>query len=348
MTERSDSEPDTGVSRRKFVAGGAAGWASVALAGCNALSPGDGTDTEEPTDTETEPDTETDTETPEPQPENYVVTDDILVGSDGSNPAGAGGFADSCSWTRTFTHGMQPIFKVGVYEPESGDQLGSDDITVAINVDDGPTEELAWSQDDDEEADPEWSGPVWDSGIPDDWEDEEITYTVEVSDSDANFTDVGLASGTIEVVEYTDPANNYVVTVENFRTSAHGVDDAGDFVQSCAPANTFAAGAEVGFDVGIWRGTDGALVGGTDEIVDEVLVAFEDLDTDLELAWATNDDDEPIPTDEWEVGEHAWVAVWEVPEDISEDVTYEVQISGVEGDEEFDQVGIYRNTVRII
>ncbi|QSG10558.1 hypothetical protein HSBGL_0116 [Halapricum desulfuricans] len=334
--ERSDSESDTGVSRRKFVAGGAAGWASVALAGCNALSPGDDTDTEEPTETET----------PEPQPENYVVTDDILVGSAGNNPAGAGGFADSCSWTRTFTHGMEPVFKVGVYDP-SGEQLGSDEISVAINIDGGPTEDLAWGGDAEEDPVEEWSGPVWEQ-IPDDWPTGETTYTVEVTDNDGNFTSVGIASGVFEVVEYDDPGNSYVVTAETYHTSTLG--DAGSdsqFISSCNPNYTFDSTGSVGFDIGIWHASSGEMVTPSDEIVDSAQITFpsDEIDTTLELAWGAENNDS------WSEGSHAWNAVWKadsIPDDLSGEYAYEVQISGTNGDEEFNDVGVYLGSIYFV
>ena len=336
MTDRSDSESETGVSRRKFVAGGTAGWASVALAGCNALSPGDDTETEEPTDTET----------PEQQPEEFVVTDDMLAGSGGSNPAGAGGFADSCSWTRTFTHGMEPIFKVGVYDP-SGEQLGSDDISVAINIDGGPTADLAWSQDEDEEAEPEWSGPVW-KQIPEDWPTGEASYTVEVTDNDGNFTSVGIASGVFEVVEYDDPGNNYVVTAETYHTSTLG--DAGDgsqFISSCNPDYTFDSTGSVGFDIGIWHASSGEMVTPSDEIVDSAQITFpsDEIDTTLDLEWGAENNDS------WSEGSHAWNAVWKadsISDDLNGEYTYEVQISGTNGDKEFNNVGVYLGSVYFV
>jgi len=338
--EPSDSESDTGVSRRKFVAGGAAGWASVALAGCNALSPGDDTETEEPTDTETE------TGTPEPQPENYVVTDDILAGSGGAAPAGAGGFADSCSWTRTFTHGMEPVFKVGVYDM-NGEQLGSDEISVAINIDGGPTADLGWSQEEDPEAEPEWSGPVWDQ-IPEDWPTGETTYTVEISDSDANFSNVGIASGMFEVVDYNDPSSNYVVTAETYHTSTLG--DAGSnsqFISSCNPDYTFDSTGSVGFDIGIWHAGSGEMVTPSDEVVDSAQISFpsDEIDATIDLEWGAENNDS------WSEGSHAWNGVWKadtISDDLNGEYTYEVQITGSNGDEEFNNVGVYLGSIYFV
>ncbi|MGM0372788.1 MAG: hypothetical protein ACQEQJ_09865, partial [Halobacteriota archaeon] len=102
-------EPDSNagigsnLSRRKFVAGTAAGFATVSLAGC---TDGNG----EPTTTE------------EADPENYVVTDDVIVSSS-YVPANAG-FAQACSPSRMFAPEMHPVFKIGVYDPETGEQLG--------------------------------------------------------------------------------------------------------------------------------------------------------------------------------------------------------------------------------
>ncbi|MBS3760904.1 MAG: hypothetical protein KGY43_05480, partial [Halodesulfurarchaeum sp.] len=88
-----DSSEVTGsdLSRRKFVAGSAAGFATVALAGCS------GEEEPEPTTTA------------EPEPEDFVVTDDVIVSS-AFVPTNQG-FAQACSPSRMFAPKMHPVFK---------------------------------------------------------------------------------------------------------------------------------------------------------------------------------------------------------------------------------------------
>lgn len=334
-----ESDDKTGVPRRKFVAGGAAGWASVAIAGCTGGDGnGNGGTTTEPTDTETEPvtdtETETETETPEPQPENYVVIDEMRTGSE-FIPEGTGGFASACAPSRRFAPGMQAVFYIGVYDPDTGDPIGPDNVdSVQINLNIGQTVELAWAEDAGE-----WHGS-W--IIPEGTEAQEVTYTVDVA-TDAETTHVTALESKFSIIDYSAPAESYVVTAQTYHTSTLG--DTGsesEFVSSCNPDYTFDPTGQVGFDIGIWH-VSGEIVTPDDDVVDSAQVAFPDLDVTLELAWGLEEDVE------WMPGEHAWNAVWkEIPDDLSGEYTYEVQISGVDGNEEFNDVAVYRNTIYFI
>ena len=151
-TESDDSQGLVGTTRRKMLAGTAATWATASVAGCG----GDGGDTATPTPTDE--DTPADTDTPEPQPENYVITDDM--GITGNVPDTAG-LVSSCSNTRRFPPGSTAIWWVGVYDPATGDVLGIDALGengVAINIEGGPTVELGWAGDDEENPAEEWGG----------------------------------------------------------------------------------------------------------------------------------------------------------------------------------------------
>ncbi|MEF8774443.1 MAG: hypothetical protein V5A37_06965, partial [Halobacteriales archaeon] len=147
----SDNQPDeddsipakftgmSGSTRRKFIGTGAAAWASTSLAGCG----GGDTETATATDSPTDTPTDTATDTPEPQPSTYVVTDEMAT-------AGAAGvsFAASCSPTRLFAPGMRAIWEINVYDPETGEQLTSDDLSgVTVNVDGGQELEAEWMGD---------------------------------------------------------------------------------------------------------------------------------------------------------------------------------------------------------
>jgi hypothetical protein len=242
-------EPDSseglgsGLSRRKFVAGSAAGFATVSLAGCA----GD--------------DGETETTTTEPEPENYVVTDDIIVSGTGA-PAN-NGYAQACQPSRIFSPGMHPVFKIGVYDPETGDQLTNDDLSaVTVNIDGYGTVDLAWSGDDEEHPADEWSGS-W--AIPMDASAGSVSYTVEITaadDASPNFRNVGILESQFSVIE---DRNDYIVTDDLYSGSA-GVGDHEDnkFVSSCQPDRQFAPDMMVGFDIGVYESSTGMPVSPSD------------------------------------------------------------------------------------
>lgn len=276
-TVSAPSDGILGTSRRKFLAAGTATWTSVALAGCGAFG-GDGEDEEE--------------ETP-----RFVVTDEVVAGSEGI-PEGASGFVTSGLPQRTFVPGMTAIFKVGVWDPETGD-IVSDEALEEARVDLDREEEVGLEFSRDER---EWSG---DWAIPDDAETGTVGYDVVVSNG-AEFTDVGVSASELEIIEF-EPAANYVVTTSTYSTE----DAAGGYVQSCLPQHNFTPGMTVGFDIGIFDGGSGDLVG--PDVVEEATIELETGDT-LELEW----DEDP----------QLWNATWTIPEGTEPGtVTYEVQVT---------------------
>lgn len=260
---------DAGVTRRRLLVAGAASWATVGLAGCS------GGEDETTTQSTTESTTEEPT-TAEPEPKNYVVTAETGTGS---VPEGVS-FASSCSPTRTFVPGMMVTWQVGIFDPETGEQLTDEDLeSVTVNVEGGPSVDLAWAGDDEENPAQEWGGS-WD--IPADMDPGEegtkIPYTVEVevSDGDANFQTVGILEDAVTVVPYEDPVN-YVVTTETFYEGGpDGLPESTNgFVGSCAPERHFTQDFDVTFKIGIYDADSGGFVG-TDQIKSAQIVSPDD------------------------------------------------------------------------
>jgi hypothetical protein len=307
-TEAGRGSPDEGgnrgllgTTRRKFVATGSATWASVSLAGC--LGGGDDEGQED--------------ETP-----RYVVTDEIVAGSDGI-PEAAGDLVSAGRGQRSFVPGMQAVFKIGIWDPETGDIVSDNTITDAtVTLGSGEEIELEFAS-----TEREWSG-TW--TIPEDYEPGTVEYEVQVSNG-AEFTEVGVAENTLEVIEFDPQVANYVVTID---TITHD-DQAGGWVQGCAPQHQYTADQAVGFHVGIYDGSNGELV--TDEVVDSAQVVFNNIDAD------------PVPLsyDNPEDGEPLWSATWRgIPEGYTGTIEFEVQVSNE--DEEFYNVGIESGTIQVI
>ena len=251
---------DSGVSRRRLLASGAATWASVSVAGC----PGDGGDGETATETApgtaTETETETETATPEPQPENYVVTTETWAGSSGV-PASIG-FMSACATTNTFVPGMQVVFFVGVFDPETGEKLGSGDLdSVQVSLGDGmETVALSWSDEHGHAAEGEGSNWVGSWTLPEDIEPAEMSYTVELSGSEGSFQNVGVLTDTVDIVAYDNPAN-LVVDTET-RWNGHPAPEyTNGFVEACAPERQFSTDMGVTFVIGLYDSTNGNIVG---------------------------------------------------------------------------------------
>lgn len=296
-----DSERGSRLSRRTFVAGTTAGFASVALAGCS----GDGNGT--PTTTAA-------------QPENYVVTDDVIVSS--SYVPENMGFVSACSPSRTFAPGMHPVFKVGVYDPATGEHLTNDDLeSVTVNVEGYGSVDLAWSGDDDENPADEWSGS-W--AIPEDVEAGTLNYTVEITDGDANFRNVGIIESSLTVVDY---ARQFIVRDDVYTGSA-GIPQDNAFVSSCQPERQFAPGMMVGFDVSVFEGTSGNPVGPGDSDIEGVVpgiasveITIPDRDKTVTCEWSATENDDGEMVDLY------WNGTWQLPEDIQPgELTYEIDI----------------------
>jgi len=299
----------SGTTRRRLLASGAATWATVALAGCTGGDDGgNGDATTEPTDTES-PTTTTTTE-PTPQPQNYVVTTETWAGGQGV-PASIS-FMSACARSDTFVPGMQAVFFVGIFDPETGDRLTGDDLGgVQVNVGDGMnTIELEWSDEHSHATRNEGNNWVGSWTVPEDMEPQGLSYTVEVTDGDANFQNVGILTDQIEVIAYDDPSN-LVVDTET-RWNGHPAPEyTNGFVGTCAPEREFTSEMDVTFVVGIYDSTSGNMVGtdglvnpNTGEAVDDggseyndgidsaTVVSGDDSFEDVELEWTAALDDE--------------------------------------------------------
>ncbi|WP_302081835.1 hypothetical protein [Salinibaculum rarum] len=138
-TDGSDSaDEESGLSRRRLLASGAATWATVSAAGCNYITdPGppeqgggggddDGSGDSTPTG-------------------NATVTNETTTTTGGSDGTTTGG---DCQSQQEFNAGEEIALNVGVYESDTGEFLGGDTID-AVTVefpesDIGPLE-LSWS-----------------------------------------------------------------------------------------------------------------------------------------------------------------------------------------------------------
>lgn len=286
-------------SRRSFLVAGAASWASISLAGCTGLIGEENEDGEN--------------EVP-----HFVVTDEVVAGSSGI-PEGAEGFVTPGRPTSAFVPGMEAIFKVGVWDPETGDIVSDVALDEAfVDTDRGEEIDLVFAR-----SDREWTG---DWSIPEDESTGTVGYTVTVSNA-AEFTNVGIADSEFEIVEFDPVAANYVVTTDTYSTDEYG----GGWVQSCLPQYNFTPEMAVGFDVGIYDGSSGEPVGS--EVVDEAVVEFEEGDPDsLELEWDEEDE--------------LWNNVWRgIPDGYVGSLAYEVTVTN---DAEFHNVGVYQGTIEII
>ena len=269
-------------TRRRLLASGAAAWATV-LAGCSGGGDGEGTSTETATQSEPEPEP-TETPEPSPQPENYVVTAETGTGSEGVPESAQ--FVSACSSTRRFVPGMHAIFYVGIYDPDTGEQLTDEDLdAVNVSIDD-ETVELGWAGDDEENPAQEWAGS-W--TIPEGTETDSLSYTVEVTDGDANYRDVGILENSIEIIEYDDPSN-YVVTTDTYYNHS-SVEASNGFVGSCSPERQFTNDMEITFAIGIYDSTTGELVG--NDTLDSVTVESADGSFDpVELTWQSGEEED--------------------------------------------------------
>lgn len=269
-----------GTSRRKFMVAGSASWASISLAGCSDLL-GNGEE-----------------ENGEEEVPHFVVTDEVIAGSEGI-PEGASGFVTPGRPQRAFVPGMQAVFKIGVWDPETGDIVSDEALEEAtVELDRDVTVNLEFLR-----GDREWSG---DWMIPEDEEPGTVGYSIEVSNG-AEFTGVGIATSELEVIEFEGPAANYVVTISTYSTETR----AGGYVQSCLPQHNYTPGMKVGFDVAIYDGASGELVG--PDAVDEAIIEFE-TDDSITLEWSEEDG--------------LWNETWMIPEDREPGtLTYEVLVS---------------------
>lgn len=322
-------------TRRKFLVTGAAVWATATVAGCSGTQ-GANTTTEPAATTETT----TAQQTPE-SPKNYVVTDDMAAGSEGI-PEGAS-FVSACSPTRKFVPGMHAIWHVGVYDPETGNQLSNDTIDsmrVEFTNRDWEPAELTWAGDDEDHPSEEWNGSTT---IPQGAETGTVQYKLTVSNGDAEYRHVGILANEFEVISYDDPVT-YVVS--NYTYAVSSPAQSNGFVSACGPEWQYMPGMKVAFAANIFDAKTGKEPG--PDRIDEVKVRFPDGNRPDKSG---TDVFQPLPL-EWQgdAGEHA-EAVWESSLDLPEDAatgtyTYEIAISS-DADQVFD-VGIAEDTFTVI
>jgi hypothetical protein len=186
-----NSEREDGISRRQLVAAGAAGWATVGVAGCNRLADpgppnqgngddggngdggngngnggnGDGVQTTAPTGNTTVTN-ETTATSPDPGGETTEAP---------TTTSGGGG----CASIRRFASGMDVGMHVEIFDDATGDALGAgavEGVTVEFpDADFGPLE-LNWEGDHEAHSTTSWGGKVETSE-----ETESGTYRYEIT-----------------------------------------------------------------------------------------------------------------------------------------------------------------------
>lgn len=319
-------------TRRRFIVGSAAAWASTSLAGCSSQG---AADTESPTASPTA----TPSPTPEP-PENYVVSDDMAAGSEGI-PEGAS-FVSSCAPTRKFIPGMHAIWHVGVYDPETGEQLtngdlGENAVVVEFPNKDWEPVELQWAGDDEEHASQEWNGALV---IPEGAEPGEVSYTINIkqTEDDANFRTVGIAANTFEIIEYT-PDVAYVVS--NYTYAISSPKSSSGFVGACGPEWQYMPGMTVAFAANVFDADTGKEPG--PDTIDSVTVEFDNENNPaafdpIELAWQG---------DAEEHAEKVWDGTLELPDDTPTG-TYAYNVVVTAGADNVVDVGIASDSFTVI
>ena len=318
QASRTDSQRTTAsdsgtasTTRRRLLATGAATWATVGLAGCMGDDGGDGSDGGSS------------------EARNYVVTAETGAGSEGV-PESAG-FISSCSASRYFVPGMQAVFYVGIFDPETGDQLTDEDLeSVVVNIDGLQNVELGWAGDDEENPADEWGGSFV---IPEDTEVGSYSYTVEVTNGDDNYQTVGILEDSFEVIEHSNPTN-YVVTTETWWDNQAPEESVG-FVESCGPERQFTQEMDVTFVIGVYDGSSGEIVGS--DTLDSVTIESTDGAFDpIEMSWNEGGED----------SEPQWSGTLDTADLAPETYGYEVVVTN--GDADYYNVGIASNQFTII
>lgn len=193
---------DHDLSRRKILLTGGVG-AAAGLSGCSGLGGGE-TPTPrviEKTVIEERTVEKTVKVTPEPEPESYVVTSHVFVTGDVEGFEHTH-FAASCAPQYQFVPGQTIGFRVGIWDPDTGEQLTNEDLeSVTITVE-GPTDfgplECDWNGDDEEHPADQWSVSLRDT---DNAPAGQYKWTVSVTDSDAEFRSVGIWENTFTMLE---------------------------------------------------------------------------------------------------------------------------------------------------
>lgn len=175
------------VSRRKVMVASAAGAGVASLSGCVSGLGGDGASS--------------DGAAGEDEAPNYVVTSHVYTTHDIGNFQHAH-FGASCAPQYQFVPGQLVGFRVGIWDPETGDQLTNDDVDAVTISFDGPTNfddlELEWNGDDEEHPAEQWSARLRNT---ENAEPGEYKYTVHVTDDDADYQYVGIWENTFTFIE---------------------------------------------------------------------------------------------------------------------------------------------------
>ena len=313
---RTDSETTGGASttRRRLLATGAATWATVGLAGCagngdgGSGGGGDGS---------------------AGGAANYVVTAETGAGSEGV-PESAGCIS-ACSASRRFVPGMQVVFYIGIFDPETGEQLTDEDLeSVVVDVDGSESVELGWAGDDEENPADEWGGSYV---LPEDIEPGTYSYTVEVTNGDANYQTVGILEDSFEVIEQANPTN-YVVTTDTWWNNAAPEASVG-FVEACGPERQFTQEMDVTFVIGVYDGSTGDLVG--NDTLDSVTIESTDGSFEaVDLEWQPGGED----------SEPQWSGTLDTADLSTGSYSYEVTVTNA--DANYENVGIASNQFTII
>jgi hypothetical protein len=213
-SDGSDSDEESGVSRRRLIATGAAAWTTVSVAGCHYITdPGppdgsgggaggdgdDGGDGSGDGGTDGEDGTTT---TPVPTG-SATVTNNTTTTADPSPPTEtptATSTGTACESRREFPAGIDIGLNVGVYDSDSGDFLGDDaldGVTVEFpNEDYGPLE-LNWSGEHEQYIPDGWGGK-----IETDEDIEPGTYRYEITiEGDGPFEDGETITDQFTIVE---------------------------------------------------------------------------------------------------------------------------------------------------
>jgi hypothetical protein len=157
-----DDESESSVSRRRLVTAGAAGWATVSLAGCSrVLDPSMREDDE--TDTETDGDDGDDGQQTTRAGDTTVTNETTTTGDPGGETTTPGGGTTECASLRRFAPGMEIGLHVELFDDDSGSFLGDDAIEgVTIEFPDadyGPVN-LNWEGDHEAYSETTWGGKV--------------------------------------------------------------------------------------------------------------------------------------------------------------------------------------------
>jgi hypothetical protein len=315
-TQTANETTGASTTRRRLLATGAATWATVGLAGCAGNGGGDGGSGEGGDGSAGDA-------------SNYVVTAETGAGSEGV-PDSAG-FISSCSASRRFVPGMQVVFWIGIYDPETGDQLTDEDLeSVVVDIDGSESVELGWAGDDEENPADEWGGSYV---LPEDIEPGTYSYTVEVTNGDANYRTVGILEDSFEVIEQANPTN-YVVTTDTWWNNAAPEASVG-FVEACGPERQFTQEMDVTFVIGVYDGSTGDLVG--NDTLDSVTIESTDGSFEaVDLEWQPGGED----------SEPQWSGTLDTADLSTGSYSYEVTVTNA--DANYENVGIASNQFTII